>query len=196
MNAIIPSEAFTDQPVPLIPWLMGLGVSLKNITEEDCRIAAIPPDPKGCERLLLVSALVVHHSATESGGAGAFRVLHRLVMGWSDVGYHFVIGNGTHSPDGFLERGRPEGCRGAHAKGANEFSLGICLVGDFMTGRPAPAQMHTLGTILRELMHSYGLQKSSVLLHREVKGSSTECPGKNLTLAMVHEAIDGQIESR
>ncbi|GEM_PF-481599 len=192
MNEIIPSEAFTDQPVPLVPWLRGLGVSTKNMTEEDCRKAAIPPDPAECDRLLQVSALVVHHSATESGGAGAFRVLHRLVRGWRDVGYHFVIGNGTHSPDGFLERGRPEACRGAHAKGANEFSLGVCLVGDFMTGRPTPAQLYTLGSVTRELMASYGLQKSDVLLHREVKGSSTECPGKNLTLAMVHEAIDGQ----
>ncbi|MFO7627857.1 MAG: peptidoglycan recognition family protein [Candidatus Fermentibacteraceae bacterium] len=195
MNTIIPSEGFTDQPVPLIPWLRGLGVSIKNLTEEDCRKAATPPDPAGCDTLLQVSALVVHHSATESGGAGAFRVLHRLARGWRDVGYHFVIGNGTHSSDGLLERGRPECCRGAHAKGANEFSLGICLVGDFMTGRPTPAQMHTLGGVLRELMASYGLNKSSVLLHRQVKGSSTECPGKNLTLAMVHEAIDKQTDS-
>ena len=191
MNAIIPSEAYTDQPVPLVPWLRGLGVPTKDLSEEECRKAATPPDPSGCDRLLQVSALVVHHSATESGGAGAFRFLHRLARGWRDVGYHYVIGNGTHSPDGFLERGRPEGCRGAHAKGANEFSLGICLVGDFMTGRPTSAQMLTLGSVLRELMASYGLQKSSVLLHRQVKGSSTECPGRNLTLVMVHEAIDG-----
>ena len=130
MNTIIPSEAHTDKTVPLIPWLMGLGVSTKGMTEEDCQKAAAPPDPIGCDRLLQVTALVVHHSATESGGARAFRVLHRLVRGWRDVGYHFIIGNGTHSPDGCLERGRPEGFRGAHAKGANEFSLGICLVGD------------------------------------------------------------------
>ena len=195
MNTIIPSEAHTDKTVPLIPWLRGLGVSTKGMTEEGCQKAAIPPDPAGCDRLLQVAALVVHHSATESGGAGAFRALHRLARGWRDVGYHFVIGNGTHSPDGFLERGRPEGCRGAHAKGANEFSLGICLVGDFMTGRPTPAQMRTLGSLLRELMASYDLKKSSLLLHRQVRGSSTECPGKNLTLAMVHEAVDGQTDT-
>lgn len=195
MSTIIPTEAFPEQPVPLIPWLAGLGVSTHDLTEEDCRKAAEPPDPAGFDRLLQVSALVVHHSATESGGAGAFRVLHRLVKGWRDVGYHFVIGNGTHSPDGHQEKGRPENCRGAHAKGANEFSLGICLVGDFMTGRPTPPQMRTLGTVLRELMASYGLKKGSVLLHRQVRGSSTECPGKNLTLAMVHEAIDKQTDS-
>lgn len=195
MSTIIRPENSIDQSVPLIPWLASLGVSTRGLTEDECRRAATPPDPAGCEKLRRVTALVVHHSATESGGAAAFRVLHRIARGWRDVGYHFVIGNGSHTPDGFTEKGRPEGCRGAHAKGANEFSLGICLVGNFMTDRPTQAQMRSLGRLLRELITSYGLGKSSVLLHRQVKGSSTECPGKNLTLSMVHEAIEGQIDS-
>lgn len=192
MSMIIRPESSIDQSVPLVPWLTALGVSTRGLTEEECQKAASPPDPAGCEKLLRVAALVVHHSATESGGAAAFRALHRIARGWRDVGYHFVIGNGTHTPDGFTEKGRPEGCRGAHAKGANEFSLGICLVGNFMTDRPTRAQMRSLGRLLRELMTSYGLEKSSVLLHRQVKGSSTECPGRNLTLSMVHETIDLQ----
>lgn len=195
MNTIIPSEPFADKTVPLMPWLSALGVSTMDLTEEECGKAASPPDPGECDRLAGVSALVVHHSATESGGARAFRALHRLAKGWRDVGYHFVIGNGTHTPDGFIERGRPEACRGAHARGANEFSLGICLVGNFMEDRPTPAQMRSLGCLLRELMTSYGLKTGSILLHRQVKGSSTECPGRNLDLRMVHEAIERQSDS-
>jgi N-acetyl-anhydromuramyl-L-alanine amidase AmpD len=171
-------------------WLEKLGVPRGTYPEEACREAAMPPDSRNCPGLDGVRAVVVHHSATESGGAGAFRVLHRLVRGWNDVGYHFVIGNGTHTGDGLLERGRPVRCRGAHARGANEFSLGVCLVGDFSTGNPTPRQMSTLGRLLAGLLKEHGLSRAAVMLHRQVEGSRTECPGKNLTLAMVLQSID------
>src|SRR5437016_681095 len=41
------------------------------------------------------------------------------------IGYHYVI-----LPDGTVQQGRPEHCRGAHAQGYNSY-IGICLVGDF-----------------------------------------------------------------
>lgn len=44
--------------------------------------------------------------------------------GWSGCGYHYVIRR-----DGELEYGRPEGVQGAHVRGHNRNSLGICLVG-------------------------------------------------------------------
>ena len=187
---IIPPETFPNKSVALVPWLKSLGIDTRDLTEDECRKAAQPPDPTGCERLEKVTAIVIHHSATTEGGAEAFRLLHRVFRGWRDVGYHFIIGNGTHTADGMLETGRPELCRGAHAKGANEFSIGVCLVGNFMTETPTSAQMKTLGGLLASLTANYGLEPGSILLHRQVTGSSTECPGKNLTLPMVREALE------
>jgi N-acetyl-anhydromuramyl-L-alanine amidase AmpD len=70
--------------------------------------------------------LVVHCSATRADApvrAADIRRWH-LAQGWSDIGYHYVI-----CRDGTLEPGRPEGTIGAHVKGFNQSSLGICLVG-------------------------------------------------------------------
>lgn len=44
--------------------------------------------------------------------------------GWRDIGYHYVI-----KRDGTLQLGRPIGQQGAHVRGHNVGSVGICLVG-------------------------------------------------------------------
>lgn len=44
--------------------------------------------------------------------------------GWNGVGYHYVI-----KLDGTIQEGRPESEIGAHCKGYNENSIGICYIG-------------------------------------------------------------------
>ena len=44
--------------------------------------------------------------------------------GWKDVGYHFIVRR-----SGTTELGRDVTVPGAHAKGHNAYSIGICLVG-------------------------------------------------------------------
>lgn len=44
--------------------------------------------------------------------------------GWSDIGYHYVIDR-----DGTVVEGRPVERTGAHVKGHNANSIGICLIG-------------------------------------------------------------------
>lgn len=44
--------------------------------------------------------------------------------GWSDIGYHFVV-----LRDGTVQEGRPIERSGAHCRGRNSHSIGICLVG-------------------------------------------------------------------
>ena len=44
--------------------------------------------------------------------------------GWSDVGYHFII-----KLDGTIQDGRPLQKIGAHVKGKNRSSIGICYIG-------------------------------------------------------------------
>jgi|TARA_R110002012_G_scaffold143118_1_gene301234 N-acetylmuramoyl-L-alanine amidase len=43
---------------------------------------------------------------------------------WSDVGYHFII-----KLDGTIQDGRPIKKIGAHVKGKNRSSIGICYIG-------------------------------------------------------------------
>src|SRR5262245_42419282 len=80
--------------------------------------------------------IVIHHSATPTGGAAVFDKMHRD-KGWDELGYDFVIGNGTDSGNGQVEVGSrwPKQKWGAHAKTPNneynERGIGICLVGNF-----------------------------------------------------------------
>ncbi len=129
-----------------------------------------------------IRRIVIHHSATETGNAALFRVLHRMINGWNDIGYHYVIGNGSYSDDGEIEKGRLLPFKGAHAKGGNHDSIGICLVGNFNLNEPSALQLSSLSLLLRALILEYSLDIDSITLHRLVEGSSTECPGSKISL--------------
>ena len=98
--------------------------------------------------------VVLHHSATSSGSYEEIDREHRKRLGWDGCGYHFVIGNGTHSADGRIEVGPRWTAQstGAHTRlfGVtsspegnyyNEHGIGIVLVGNFDQNHPTPRQM-------------------------------------------------------
>jgi hypothetical protein len=132
--------------------------------------------------------IVIHHSATPSGSASVFDKMHRE-KGWDELGYHFVIGNGTGSGNGQVEVGPrwPKQKWGAHAKTPdnrfNDYGIGICLVGNFDIERPTPQQMESLTRLVTYLMATYHIPPENVIGHNETK--STDCPGRNFNVAIV-----------
>jgi len=69
---------------------------------------------------------VIHCSATKPSadiGEDEIRRMHKN-RGWVDIGYNIVIRR-----NGKIDFGRQMDSRGAHVKGFNSKSLGICLVG-------------------------------------------------------------------
>lgn len=82
-------------------------------------------DEESGERKIEIA--IVHASATPPEmdiGVKDIRVWHVEERGWSDIGYHFVIRR-----NGVVEIGRPLYLQGAHCRGYNRESVGICLVG-------------------------------------------------------------------
>jgi len=74
-----------------------------------------------------INLIVVHCSATKPSmdiGADEIYDWHVNGNGWSDIGYHWVIRR-----SGQIQTGRPIERAGAHTKGHNSNSIGICLVG-------------------------------------------------------------------
>lgn len=74
-----------------------------------------------------VDTIVLHCSATpfnQDIGAEEIRRYHVDHRKWSDIGYHYVI-----RLDGSLEEGRPLYKQGAHVRGHNQTSIGICYIG-------------------------------------------------------------------
>jgi len=127
--------------------------------------------------------IIVHHSASPTGSAAMFDREHREHRGWNELGYDFVVGNGSLTGDGQVEVGPrwTKQITGAHTgvhdhPEFNEFGVGICLVGNFDLGRPTEAQIQNLANLTRWLMQRYQIPKSRVLGHGMLK--PTDCPGK------------------
>lgn len=120
--------------------------------------------------------LVVHCSATkptQDVGASEIRRWH-LERGWSDIGYHQVIRR-----NGVVELGRSLTEVGAHVKGYNRVSVGVCLVGGIdVHGNPADnftaAQYESLETTLDywKLIYPHAVIQG----HRDFPGVSKSCP--------------------
>jgi|TARA_R110000803_G_C11964105_1_gene319043 N-acetylmuramoyl-L-alanine amidase len=74
-----------------------------------------------------INKIIIHCSATREGqhiDVDTIRRWHVDERGWSDVGYHFII-----YLDGQVVNGRPIERSGAHTKGHNRNSIGICYIG-------------------------------------------------------------------
>jgi len=84
-----------------------------------------------------VHKLVVHHSASNKATTKKSDIAKwHKERGFSQIGYHKIIeGNGT------IVNGRSENIQGAHAKGVNQGSLGVCVVGDFEKETPVRIYM-------------------------------------------------------
>ena len=127
--------------------------------------------------------IVIHHSATDEGNALAFYASH-LKRGWQNLGYHFVIDNGSSGKvDGQIEVS-PRWIKqmdGAHCKAdsKNTDGIGICLVGNFSKERVTERQMQSLVYLIDTLRQRYNIPAKNIMGHGEVKGAQTECPGKN-----------------
>lgn len=92
---------------------------------------------------------------------------------FNDIGYHYVIlKNGT------IEKGRDENVIGAHCKGHNDDSIGICLTGKDKD-RFTPAQFNALEILLIDILGRHGLDKRSVLAHSDLDPHKT-CPNFDL----------------
>src|SRR3954471_10560403 len=131
--------------------------------------------------------------ATEVGGAERFTRAHRA-RGFDELGYHFVVGNGSDTTDGQVEVG-PRWVtqkHGAHCKTEdeyyNEHGIGICLVGNFDRHTPSRAQTRSLQKLVRFLCHQYAIPADHVYVHGDITGK-TRCPGEKFDLEQVRAAV-------
>jgi hypothetical protein len=135
--------------------------------------------------------IIIHHSATTYGDAQIIDKWHRD-RGFDELGYDFVIGNGTSSGDGQIEVG-PRWTKqkyGAHDRTPdnryNEFGIGICLVGNFDEQHPTAAQMRSVDKLVAYLMKTYHISGDRILGHGDTK--PTDCPGKFLSVSEIRRA--------
>ena len=120
-----------------------------------------------------INKIILHCSATPENRdvkAETIKKWH-TEKGWSDVGYHYII-----ELDGSLKTGRPIERIGAHCKGHNNDSIGVCYVGGVDANMKAKntlneAQRKTLVILLAYLKLIYD---ANIYGHNEF--SSKACP--------------------
>lgn len=73
--------------------------------------------------------IILHCSATREGdniSTDTIRDWHVRGNGWRDIGYHFIVLN---DGKGTIDHGRSVSIPGAHVKGENHDSIGVCYIG-------------------------------------------------------------------
>ncbi len=124
-----------------------------------------------------IRSIVIHHSASRDDGGLNKKALERwhLQKGWSDIGYHAIVEKIKDFPETII--GRPWQKVGAHAKGHNLSSIGICVVGH---NEFDDAILRELKSTIGMIRHIFKVDKTKVFGHCEVGSTSTECPGEFL----------------
>ena len=163
-------------PIPPIPSATVAPVGPAYVAGGKYPLAWFPPVAETPWRYI-----VIHHSASPTGGARKFDAEHKA-QGWDELGYHFVVGNGTDTADGQIEVGPrwPKQKHGAHAKTPdqryNNYGIGICLVGNFDDHQPSARQVQSLERLLVFLSQRYRIPPERIIGHQDT-GKSTDCPG-------------------
>ena len=113
-----------------------------------------------------IKFLIVHCSDTNNDLTAADIHKMHLNFGWDGIGYHKVI-----LRNGKVENGRPEYWIGAHVKGKNAESLGVCLIGrDKFTNK----QLKSLELTLKRWKLTY--TKARIIGHCDVIKTNKTCP--------------------
>lgn len=127
-----------------------------------------------------IDEIIVHCSATREGADFTARDIDRWhrARGWAGIGYHYVV-----RLDGTVERGRAETIPGAHCKGRNARSIGVCYIGGVLADGKTPADTRTpaqrtaLLKLLKELRHRY--PAAAIRSHRDFAAKA--CPSFDAT---------------
>ncbi|MBY0598689.1 peptidoglycan recognition protein family protein [Bacillus bingmayongensis] len=130
-----------------------------------------------------VTKLIIHHTAEDGWDVHKTHEFHQKVRGWSGIGYNYFI-----EEDGTVFEGRGLYI-GAHAKGYNSETIGICMTGNFDKYDPTLAQMESLHSLCRDFMEQFSICEAHILGHRELEGVTKTCPGTRFSMVELREIL-------
>lgn len=96
--------------------------------------------------------------------------------GWSGIGYHYVV-----LEDGTIQKGRWSDYAGAHAKGHNMHSIGICRIGGmdgwgYATNDATPEQIEAITQLTYVLANIHNVETANIVGHTEIPNVNKSCP--------------------
>lgn len=142
-----------------------------------------------------IEKIIIHCSDSDFGDVNLINSWHKA-RGWKGCGYHFIITNGVATQgkpynlklDGLIQRGRLINEVGAHCRGYNETSVGVCLIGRrHFTGK----QLYSsLPRLLFALVKIFDLKSENIHGHNEFSGKT--CP--NIRLGPLREMVGARLQ--
>lgn len=134
-------------------------------------------------------SIVIHHSGHPLDDHESIAWRHRSQFGFKNLGYHFVIGNGSKGlgdGEAFASDRWDRQFDGAHVPmgnrsdgselASNDRSIGICLVGNGNVRSFSPAQLDRLHAVVSRLQRACNISDDRVLLASDVSGVTS--PGR------------------
>ena len=128
-----------------------------------------------------IKEIIVHCTATPEGRVETVQSIRNMhkAKGWSDIGYHYLIGL-----NGERWEGRNVNLIGAHCEGHNSNSIGVCYVGGVDKKMQAKdtrteKQKDALVALLRDLRKLY--PKAKIYGHRDFDKKGKACPSFDAT---------------
>jgi len=124
-----------------------------------------------------INKIIIHCSATEAGqeiSIDTIREWH-IERGFKDIGYHYVIGL-----DGAVFTGRNITEIGAHTKGQNSDSVGICYVGGLLNGKAKDTRTKEQKNVLKLLIYQLKQVFPDASAEPHYKYANKDCPCFNV----------------
>ena len=146
-----------------------------------------------------ITKIIIHCSASDNPADATFEAIKKLHTqpryrkfmwgkyrttgkGFWDIGYHFVI-----EDDGTIVQGRDIQDMGAHTRGYNQDSIGICVTGNLLISEE---QITAVIDLAISLCVIYGLPLEAIYPHNKFNRHKT-CPNFD-----VKEALLGVLNGR
>lgn len=128
--------------------------------------------------------IIWHHAKSKKCTIADIEEWHAIDNGWSGgFGYHLFI-----AKDGTVYEGRPLNIRGAHCKGYNDVSIGICFEGDFENEHMTDIQFNSGVAATKDVQSKY----SGTMIKGHDDFNGTLCPGKYFPLDEMREKVLNQ----
>ncbi len=122
-----------------------------------------------------IEKIIIHCAATPEGRdvkTETIKSWHVKGRGWSDIGYHYVI-----ELDGAVKNGRPLHRSGAHTKGHNATSIGICYVGGIdKDKKPKDTRTEAQRKAMDQLVDDLKMEHPTATIHGHNEFAAKACP--------------------
>ena len=133
-----------------------------------------------------ITHITIHHSAAPANiPVETIAAYHVNNNDWPGIGYHFCIG-----PDGTIYQVNRLETISYHAGVVNDYTVGICLEGDFRNGLiPTPKQIESAGHLSAWLSQKLNIPVANIMGHKEYPKNATECPGDDWAVGQNWKAL-------